>query len=61
MATQRRFGQEMDQNVRRGPNLSIRQMDQIMGMLCGGATVKEAAHAYGCDDRYIRKIRQKCQ
>jgi hypothetical protein len=59
MATQRQFGQELDQNVRRGPNLSFIQRDQIIGMLGGGATVKEVAHAYGRTDRCIRKIHQK--
>ena len=59
MATPRGFGQELDQNVRRGPNLSIVQRDQIIGMLQSGATVKEAAHAYGRTDRCIRKIYQK--
>jgi transposase len=59
MATQRQFGQELDQNVRRGPNISVIQRDQVIGMLNGGIPVKEVAHAYGRSDRCIRKIRQK--
>lgn len=59
MATPRRFGQEIDQNVRRGPNLSITQRNQIIGMLNSGATVKEVAKAYGRNDRSIRKLRLK--
>jgi hypothetical protein len=59
MATQRQFGQELDQNVRRGPNISVIQRDQIIGMLNGGIPVKEVALAYGRSDRCIRKIRQK--
>jgi transposase len=59
MATQRQFGQKLDQNVRRGPNISATQRDQIIGMLDGGVSVKEVAHAYGRSDRCIRKIRQK--
>jgi transposase len=59
MATQRQFGQELDQNVRRGPNLSLTQRHQIIGMLHSGETVKEVAHAYGRTDRCIRKIHPK--
>jgi transposase len=59
MATLRQFGQELDQNVRRGPNLLVMQRDQIIGMLQSSATVKEVAHAYGCTNRCIRKIYQK--
>jgi transposase len=59
MATQRQFGQELDQNVRRGPNISATQRDQIIGMLDGAVSVEEVAHAYGRSDRCIRKIRQK--
>jgi transposase-like protein len=59
MATQRQFGQELDQNVRRGPNISATQRDQIIGMLDGGVSVKEVARAHGRSDRCIRKIRQK--
>ena len=59
MATQRGILQKLDQNVRRGPNLSLAQRDQIIRMLAGGVTVKEVAHAYGRTDRCIRKIRQK--
>jgi transposase len=59
MATPRRFGQELDQNVRRGPYLSFMQRDQIIGMLQSGATVTEVAYAYGRTDRCIRKIHQK--
>jgi hypothetical protein len=36
MATQRQLGQELDQNVRRGPNMSVLERDQIIGMLNGG-------------------------
>jgi transposase len=59
MATQRQFGQKLDQNVRRGPNISATQRDQIIRMLDSGFPVKEMAHAYGRSNRCIRKIRQK--
>ena len=45
--------------MRRGPNISATQRDQIIGMLDGCVSVKEMAHAYGRSDRCIRKIRQK--
>ena len=59
MATKRQIGQELKQNARRGPNLSVVQRDQIIGMLNGGCTVKEVAAAYGRTDRCIRKLRLK--
>lgn len=51
--------QESKQNARRGPNLTIAQRDQIMGMLHGGATVAEVADAYGRTERCIRDLRKK--
>jgi transposase len=45
--------------MRRGPNISIRERDQVIGMLRGGSTVQEVAQQYGRNDRTIQKIRQK--
>ncbi|KAF1923518.1 uncharacterized protein M421DRAFT_104392 [Didymella exigua CBS 183.55] len=59
MPPQRQILQELDQNVRRGPNLTIVQRNQIMGLLAGGCTVKEAADAYGRTERCIRDLRKK--
>jgi transposase len=59
MATQRQFGQELNQNARRGPNLTTVQRDQIIGMLNSGATPKEVAEAYGRTERCIRDLRKK--
>jgi hypothetical protein len=55
MPNQRRVLQELDPNVRRGPNLTFMQRDQIIGMLYGGMTVKEVADAYGRTDHCIRQ------
>jgi transposase len=59
MATQRRFGQELNQNARRGPNITVSQREQIIGMLRGGYTTAEVANAYGRTDRAIRDLRKK--
>jgi transposase len=59
MATPRQFGQELNQNARRGPNLTTAQRDQICGMLNAGATVKECADAYSCTGRCIRDLYKK--
>jgi transposase len=59
MPPQRQISQELDQNVRRGPNLSREERDRIMGMLAGGCTVAEVAKAYGRSDRCIRDLRTK--
>jgi transposase len=59
MATQRRFGQELNQNARRGPNTTVSQREQIIGILRGGYTIAEVANAYGRTDRAIRDLRKK--
>jgi hypothetical protein len=59
MATQCQFEQELDQNVRRGPNVTAIQREQMIGMLLAGKTVKEVAHHYGQTECCIRKIHQK--
>jgi transposase len=45
--------------MRRGPNLTVLQRDQIIGMLAAGCTCAEAARAYGRTERCIRDIRTK--
>jgi hypothetical protein len=56
MATQRQFGQELNQNVRRDPNLTMEQKYIIAGMLCGGCSIKECADAYGRTACCIRNL-----
>ena len=57
MATQRQVEQELNQNLCCGPDLSIIQPDQTIGMLNIGYTVKEVAAVYGGTDCCIRKLR----
>jgi transposase len=45
--------------MRRGPNLTVVQRDQIIGMLAAGCTCAEAARVYGRTERCIRDIRTK--
>jgi transposase len=53
MATQPQFGQELNQTVRRGPNMSVEIRDCIVGMIISGCSITEAAEAY---DRPVRTI-----
>jgi hypothetical protein len=46
MATQRQFGQGLDQNVRRGPNMRVEIRDCIVVMIIDSCRVTEAAEAY---------------
>jgi transposase len=59
MPPQRRILQEINQNVRRGPNLTISQREKIIGRLAEGAAVKEVAALYGRTPRCIRDLRKK--
>jgi transposase len=59
MDTQRLFGQELDQNVPRGQNLSTKQRDQIVGRLATGATLQECADTYGCTRRCVCDLWKK--
>jgi hypothetical protein len=59
MATWRQFGQELNQNECRGPNLMIQERDTITGMLQGGCTVHECAEACGCTTCWIWNLRKK--
>jgi hypothetical protein len=59
MATQPQFGQELDQNVRRGPNMSVEIRDRIVGMIVSGCSITEAAEAYGWPVRTIHHLYKK--
>jgi transposase len=59
MPPQRRALQELDQNVRRRPNLTIQERDNIIGMLYSGMGVVEVAKHYGRTERCIRDLRTK--
>jgi transposase len=45
--------------VRRGPNITVPQREQIISMLRGGYTTAEVANAYRRTDRAIRDLRKK--
>jgi transposase-like protein len=59
MPLQRRFGQELDQNVRRSRNISPATRNQAIGMLKSGMTVLEVARAIQRGERTIRDLRAK--
>jgi hypothetical protein len=59
MAARSQFGQELDQNVRRGPNINIETRARAIGMLQGGCTVKEVAEAINRSVRAVRELRKK--
>jgi hypothetical protein len=47
MLTQRWFGQELDQNVRRGPNISPGACQAIIAKREYGASIKELTAEFG--------------
>jgi hypothetical protein len=47
MPTQRRFGQELDQNARRGPNISPAARLKIIAKRSCGVPLKELAYEFG--------------
>jgi hypothetical protein len=47
MPTQRRFGQELDQNARRGPNISPAARLEIIAKRSCGVPLKELADEFG--------------
>jgi hypothetical protein len=59
MATQCKFGQESDQNVRRQCNISLGLHGRVIGTLQAGATVKEAATSVRRSERTVRNLRTK--
>jgi transposase len=59
MPNQRGILQELDQNVRREPNLSKAQRDEAFGVFVGGAPLKEIAEYFDRTPRRIGKILKK--
>jgi transposase len=59
MATPRQFGQELDQNVRRRPNMTVYERDKAIGMLRGGCTVSEVTTHFQRGDQTIRDLKRK--
>jgi transposase len=59
MAAPRQLGQKLDQNVRRGRNISPGSRNRVIGMLQTGATVKEAAASISRSERAVRDLRTK--
>lgn len=58
MAALRRFGRELDQNVRRGPNMTISERNEAIGMLRSGCSVAEVADHFGRGRQTIRQASQ---
>lgn len=58
-ATPRRFGQEVSQNVRRMPNMTIEERNIAIGMLAGGCGVVEVAAHFHRACSTIRRLHQK--
>jgi hypothetical protein len=56
MPTQRRFGQEIDQNVCRGPNISRAARHKIIAKREERGTVRELAAEFGQSESAIRYI-----
>jgi transposase-like protein len=54
MPTPRRFGQEVDQNVRRGPNLSPAERQRIIAKREVGVMVRELAAEFGRSESAIK-------
>jgi transposase len=59
MATPRRFGQEVSQNIRRPRNMTLSERDKAIGMLVGGCTIPEVAQHFGRADSTIRRLHLK--
>jgi transposase len=59
MAAPRQFGQELDQNVRRGRNIGPGLRSRVIGMLQAVTTVKEAAASISRSERAVRDLRTK--
>ena len=59
MATQRGILQELDQNVRRRPNMTTEERNKAVGMSAGGAAVKEIADHFRRTPQGIRTLLKK--
>jgi transposase len=59
MPSQRRISQEMDQNARRGANMTIEQRNEAIRMLAAGATTTQVGEHFGRSARTIRDLRMK--
>ena len=58
-ATPRRFGQEVSQNVRRMPNMTIKERNITISILAGGCGVVEVAAHFHQACSTIRRLHQK--
>ena len=54
MPTQRRFGQDVDENARRGPNISSTDRQRIIAKRDAGITVRELAAEFGRSESAIK-------
>jgi transposase len=59
MPNQRQILQEVHQNVRRKPNLTITQRNEVVGMSATGLSLKEIAQYFGRTTQGIGKILKK--
>jgi transposase len=59
MATQPQLGQELTQNMGRGPNMSVEIRDCIVGTIVSGCSITEAAEAHGRPVRTIHHLYKK--
>jgi hypothetical protein len=59
MATPRRFGQEVSQNIRYPQNITLAERDIAIGMLVGSCTILEVAQHFGRADSTIQRLHLK--
>jgi transposase len=59
MPNPRQILQEINQNVRRKPNLTVGQRDAAVGMSIAGALLKEIAHHFGHSPQGIGQLLKK--
>jgi transposase len=59
MPNQRQILQEVDQNVRRKPNLTVIQRNEAIGTSIAGASLKEIADHFECTPQGIGRLLKK--
>jgi transposase len=59
MSNQRQIFQEVDQNVRRKPNMTLQERNEAIGMWVGGAALKEIATRFGRTPQGISQLIRK--
>jgi transposase len=59
MSNQRQILQEVDQNVRRKPNMTLQERNEAIGMWVSGAALKEIATRFGRTPQGISQLIRK--